>query len=229
MAVEFASGGSCRALWLEGFLMGRVVLQVLSVLMVLVIGCDKRPESEGSNTSTAQPTTDPAPQQAEIAQINFPLKIMPLTLTLPAGWKLDPPLRPSFLEGPLPSGDFEVSLSLMDSMADRNRQLFITGALDQSEKHPDRIHVRQLTTKTGLEMLERITYVTSPGNLTIGPTTLPSQLLSWNIILFVPYQQKFIPCSFDLLGLTQSQFDQDQQAFRSIIDSAEPVKTPAFQ
>jgi hypothetical protein len=209
--------------------MRRVIL-ALCALTVALIGCDKRPQSDGSNTSDAA-SAAPAPAESPAAappQINFPLKIMPLTMTLPAGWKLDPEINPSFLEGPLPGGDVEISLSLMDSMADRNRQLFVTGALDQSLKHPERIRVRQLTTKSGLETIERITYLTPP--LSGGSaTTLPSQQLSWNFIIFVPYQQKFIPCSFDLLGLTQQQYDEDQPAIRSMIDSAEPVKTPAFQ
>ncbi|HEY1922609.1 MAG TPA: hypothetical protein VGG44_07560, partial [Tepidisphaeraceae bacterium] len=155
---------------------------------------------------------------------------MPLSLTLPGGWKLDPPINPTFLEGPLPGGDVEISLTLMDSMIDRNRQLFVDGAIEESQKHPNRIHIQQGTTKTGLKTLERTTYLMSPGDPAIQPgTTLPSQELSWNIIVFVPYRQKFIPCSFDLLGLTQKQFDDDQSAIRAIIDSAEPAKTPAFQ
>jgi hypothetical protein len=212
--------------------MRRVVLQALSALMLMLVACDKRPQSDASNTSaTATTAQDPvAVQSSDAPQINVPLKIMPLTLTLPAGWKLDPPMNPSFLEGSMPSGDVEISLTLMDSMLDRNRQLFITGALDQSQKHPDRIRVRELTTKTGLAMLERITYLTSPGTAMIGSaTTLPSQQLSWNLIIFVPYQQKFIPCSFDLLGMTQQQYDQDQSVIRAMIDTAEPAKTLAFQ
>jgi hypothetical protein len=170
-------------------------------------------------------------QQASMApQLNVPLKIMPLSLTLPAGWKLDPPLNPTFLEGPMAGGDVEISLTLMDAMVDRNRQLFIAGAMDESQKHPKRIHVQQLTTKTGLATLERVTYLTSPGDPAIRPgATLPSQQLSWNIIVFVPYHQTFLPCSFDLLGLTQKQFDDDQPVIRAMIDSAAPVKTPAFQ
>jgi hypothetical protein len=211
--------------------MRRLVLQGLSALMVILIGCDKRPQPDASNASdTSAATADPPAQQVAAGpQIDVPLNVMPLTLTLPAGWKLDPPMHPSFLEGSLPGGDAEISLSLMDSMIDRNRQFFITGAIDQSQKHPDRIHVRQLTTKTGLGMLERITYLISPGDPPITPTTLPSQQLSWNIIVFVPYQDKFIPCSFDLLGLTQAQYAADEQVIRSMIDTARPVKTPAFQ
>jgi hypothetical protein len=212
--------------------MRRLVLQSLSAVMLILIGCDKRPQSDTSNA--ADPSggaSDPPVQQVATGpQVDVPLKIMPLTLTLPAGWKLDPPLNPAFLEGPMPGGDVEISLSLMDAMIERNRQLFITGALDQSQKHPERIHVRQSKTKSGLETLERITYLSSPTDSTLqSATTLPSQELSWDIIIFVPYEKKFIPCSFDLLGLTQQQYDADQQIIRSMIDSAQPIKTPAFQ
>jgi hypothetical protein len=212
--------------------MRRLVLQSLSAVMILLIGCDKRPQSDASNAAdpSGGASDPPAPQVDTRPQVDVPLKIMPLTLTLPAGWKLDPPLNPAFLEGPMPGGDVEISLSLRDAMADRNRQLFVTGALDQSQKHPERIHVQQSKTNSGLETLERITYLISQGEPATQPAaSLPSQQLSWDIIIFVPYQKKFIPCSFDLLGLTQQQYDADQQVIRSMIESARPTKTPAFQ
>jgi hypothetical protein len=229
--------------WPEGFGMCRVVLRgfaspilsavLTSALMVMLGGCDKRPQSEAGNagdTSSGAATTEPVRQVSTAPQVDVPMKIMPLTLTLPAGWKLDPPLYPTFLEGPLQAGDVEISLTLMDSMGDRNRQLFIAGAIDESQKHPNRIHVQQLATKSGLATLERTTYLISPGDPEIQPgTTLPTQQLSWNIIVFVPYHDKVLPCSFDLLGLTQKEFEADQPAIRAIIDSAKSAKTAAFQ
>jgi hypothetical protein len=207
-----------------------VVVRALSTLMVLLIGCDKR-QSDATNAPDSAAASEAPVQQVNVGpQVDISMKMMPLSLTLPAGWKLDPPLNPTFLEGPMAGGDVEISLTLMDSMGDRNRQLFVTGAIEESQKHPNRIHVQQSTTKSGLSTLERVTYLTPPGDSSLpADTTLPSQQLSWNIIVFVPYEQKFLPCSFDLLGLTQKQFDEDQPVIRSMIDSAQQVKTPAFQ
>jgi hypothetical protein len=38
----------------------------------------------------------------------------------------------------------------------------------------------------------------------------------------VPYENKFIPCSFDLFGLTEDQYHNDQQFVEAIVDSAQP-------
>jgi hypothetical protein len=216
--------------WPEDFSsMRRIVLGTLATLVMLMpVGCDKRSES---STTPDQADQTPAPVQQPVspARQNFSLLIMPLTLSIPAGWKLDPPDKPSFLEGPAPGGDVEISLTIMDAMDDNHHHLFVNGELDQSRLHPSRIRVRQLTSKTGLPLLERITYVTAPvQSLNSPPTTLPSQLLSWNVIVFVPYRTKIIPCSFDLIGLTQQQYDQDQPLIRALIDTATPAKTPAF-
>lgn len=209
--------------------MRRIIMGVLAALMLVPIGCDKRPGSSSSSDQT-DTATGPAEQPVSVGpRENFPLMIMPLTMSLPADWKLDPPVGPSFLEGAAPSGDLEISLSIMDAMDDRHRQLFIAGALDESQKHPRRIWVTQLKSKSGLPILERITYATRPGHAGSPPATLPSQQLSWNFIIFVPYKQTFIPCSFDLIGLTQQQYELDQSLIRTMIDTAEPSKTPAFQ
>ncbi len=221
-----------RCIVVRAFFTPTLSALMLSAL-ILFTGCDKRPQSDATSApdpSAGASAVAPAQQVSTAPQTDVPLKIMPLSLTLPANWKLDPPLNPTFLEGPMPGGDLEISLTLMDSMSDRNRQLFVDGALEESQKHSNRIHVQQLATKSGLATLERVTYLTSPGDPAIQPgTTVPSQQLSWNIIVFVPYHPKFLPCSFDLLGLTQKQFDDDQPAIRAIIDSAAQVKTPAFQ
>jgi hypothetical protein len=214
------------------FFMRRVVFRALAMLMAIAIGCDKRPQSDASTSSNQADgaTETPTPQVPVAAQQNFPLMVVPLTMSIPAGWKLDPPVAPSFLEGPAPSGNLEISLSLMDSMDDRRRKLFIDGALDEHKKHPLRIQVQQLTTKSGLQVFERITYARLPGNPATQPAaTLPSRQLSWNIVIFVPYQHKIMPCSFDLLGVTQQEYEQDQQMVSSMIDTARPGKTPGFQ
>jgi hypothetical protein len=202
----------------------------LAGLMLVVIGCDKQPASPSASDQADTAADSSARPASTGPRDKFPLMIMPLTVSLPADWKLDPPVSPSFLEGPAPSGNLEISLSIMDAMDDRQRQLFVAGSLDESQKHPRRIQVAQFTSKSGLPIVARITYATAPTHAgSPPPTTLPSQLLSWNFIIFVPYKHKFIPCSFDLIGLTEQQYGLDQSLIRTMVDSAEPSKTAAFQ
>ncbi len=222
--------------------MGRVGMGALAALLLMPLGCDKRAVTPGSaSPAEAASASGREPVSADSPK-NFPLLIMPLSVSLPADWRLDPPVEPSFLEGPAPSGELEISLSLMDAMDDRQQQYFIAGAIDESQYHPLRIHVRQFTNKSGLSILERVTYAALPGHgrtappttapttaPTAAPTTLPSQLLSCDYIVFVPYKHKFLPCSFDLIGLTELQYELDQPLIRTMIDTAEKNETPAFQ
>jgi hypothetical protein len=209
--------------------MRRAIAVTFAALLSLAGGCDRRQDvsaSPGEGDPTAQAEMPPS---WDSPRKDFPLMVMPLTIDLPAGWKLEPPVGPSFLKGPAPSGEVEISLSIMDGMDQRHRQLFIAGAIDQSQRHPRRIQVRQSTSKSGLLVVERTTYVLPlSGTATKPATTLPWQQLSWNITLFVPYKQKFIPCCLDLIGLTQRQYELDEQTIRTMVDSAKPAKTPAF-
>jgi len=150
---------------------------------------------------------------------------------LPQSWKMDPPNNPAYLVGPAPDGKVWVSLSMLDSQTDSARRLYIAAAIDEGNKHPRRIQIRQSTTDSGMQVLERVTYAHRPATVPdqSASTTQPSEPLSWSIIVFVPYEQKFIPCSFDLLKLTQQQYTDDQSFIESIVDTAEPGDLNAFK
>jgi len=156
---------------------------------------------------------------------------VPLVLSVPQSWSLEPPQNPAFLRGVAPSGDLHIAVSMLEFMNDYNRRLFVNRALDQSRQHPERIQIRQLTGNGGLQILQKITYVNLPNDPPgqSPPATQPSQLLSWNITIFVPYRQEFIPCNFNLPNLTQQQYDQDETFIESIIDTARQDVIPAFQ
>jgi hypothetical protein len=143
---------------------------------------------------------------------------------LPADWSLDPPGSPNFLKGPAPDGNVRISLSMLESMDGNRRDRFLVAAADLAQKHPQRIQVRQLTSRNGMQILERVTYSSATGSpgAQLSAATLPSDKISWNLILFVPYEKRFIPCSFDLFGLTEDQYHNDQQFVEAIVDSAQP-------
>ena len=189
----------------------------------------------GCGKPSTSATSDPAPPSAAVAtsqdspRKTIPLLILPLTLSVPQDWKVYPPVRPSFLTGPAPDGDLQISISMLEFMNSQRMNGFISGAQDLSDRHPQRTQVRQLTVKSGLRAVETLTYANVGDNPSSRPSTQPGQTLSWNMVVFVPYQQKFIPCSFDLLGMTQQQYTDDEPLLHSIVDSAQPGDVSPFQ
>ena len=156
---------------------------------------------------------------------------MPVILSVPQDWKLKPRDNPAYLEGAAPDGDVQISLSVLDAMSENTQRAYIAAALDQSRKHPRRIQIHQSTTGIGIQVIERITYADRPGEPANQPpaATEPSEPLAWSIIVFVPLQKKFIPCRFDLMKLTQRQYDDDRQFIESMIDSARAADLAAFK
>jgi len=210
-----------------------MLLGTLAALAMMPAGCGKSsgqnssdPSSSEADVSAEFPTTQ---QILDGPRTSIPLWVMPLALSVPEGWKVGPPVHPSFLIGRAPDGNLQISISMLDFMDDHRMNVFVSGEEDLSEKHPQRTQVTQSTTRSGLHVVETITYSDAGGNASSRPSTQPSQLLSWNIVVFVPYQKKFIPCSFDLLSLTQQQYTDDEPLVHSIIDSAEPNNVSGFQ
>jgi hypothetical protein len=214
--------------------MCRVVLGALVVIGLQFSACDKRPQSDSASPSYPTAAAYSGPTTRDVCvepRRSLSMLSVPLILSVPQSWKLEPPQNPVFLEGTAPSGDLHIAVSMLGFMNDYSRQLFVNRALDQSRQHPGRIQIRQLTANSGMQILERTIYLDLPNDPSgqSPPATLPSQLLSWNITIFVPYQQKFIPCSFDLSNLTQQQYVEDQPFIQSIMDTARQDVIPAFQ
>jgi hypothetical protein len=219
--------------------MRRIVLGTLAAISLFFSGCDKSPQSDSASPSNPPDTARSAPIHSSPTtrdpslepRKNLAMLAVPLILSVPKSWYLEPPQNPAFLEGLAPGGDVHISVSMREFINDYGKRLFVDRAVEQSQQHPRRIQVRQLTNNTGLQVLERITYVSVPNDPPgqSPPATQPTEILSWNITIFVPYQQKFIPCSFDLSRLTQQQYLADQPFIQSIVDSAQQDALPTFQ
>jgi len=206
------------------------LLGTVAVLTLGFGGCDKQPQSNSTsaNTTYSEPPT-PAPREEPLKEL--PLVSMPVILSVPQDWRLKPRDNPAYLEGAAPNGDIQISLSMLDAMSENTRRVYIAAALDQSRKHPRRIQIRQSTTGIGWPVLERITYANRSNEQAdqSRATTEPSEPLTWSIIVFIPLQKRFIPCRFDLMKLTQRQYDDDRQFIESMIDSAQAADLAAFK
>jgi hypothetical protein len=206
------------------------LLGTLAALTLGFGGCDKQPQSNSTSANSTYPEP-PTPAGQEESLEDLPLISMPVILSVPRDWKLTPRDNPAFLEGAAPDGDVQISLSILDAMSENTQRAYIAAALDQSRKHPGRIQIRQSTTGIGLQVLERITYAgrsNEPADQSPAATE-PSEPLAWSIIVFIPLQKKFIPCRFDLMKMTQRQYDDDRQFIESLIGSARAGDLTAFK
>lgn len=205
----------------------QLLLGTFAAFGLLLGGCDKQAQS---NSAAADPTPAASGPQEE-ARGDLALISMPIVLSAPADWTLKPMENPAYLLGSGPDGDLQISLSVLDFLSDNSMRLYIAAALDQAQRHPRRIQIRQSTTSSGLQILERITYADLPETPADQPAaaTEPSEPLAWSIIIFVPFQKRFIPCRFDLLKLTQKEYDDDQQFVESVIDTARAADLAEFK
>jgi hypothetical protein len=249
----------------------RILATVLCVVLFASFGgCDDRPHVEQASAPRPQPAAKSWPTTREFLAMPrkpTPLVYMPLTVSIPDGWKLDPPDAPTSLDGPAPSGDLEISISILAPMKTDRVNLLVQGAHQEAVSQQGLV-VHDLPPINGLKALEKISHadlsaepttlpsvavnVDPPGGLSAtmaaatvrnagvpgeqtSPTTLPAanqrsaaatagETVSWNVIVFVPYQGKFVPCSFDLIGLTPEQFAADESFVRSMLNSAVPTK-----
>ena len=212
----------------------RAVLGILAVIGLQLFACDKQPQSDSASPSHPTEAAASGPTTRDVSvepRKNLSMLSVPVILSVPQSWRLEPPQNPEFLEGAAPSGELHIAVSMLDFMNDYRRRLFVDLILDQSRQHPERFQIRQSIGNGGMQILQRITYAKLPNDPSgqSPPATQPSQLLSWNITIFVPYRQKFIPCSFELSGLTQQQYVEDEQFIQSIMDTARQDTIPAFQ
>jgi hypothetical protein len=216
---------------MEAYLPARnLLLGTVAALCLFLAACDKPAESAPA-PSPAVPPTPVAPSAQDQPPKKLSLINIPIVLSVPADWKVEPPNNPAYLEGAGPDGQVQISLSLLDSMTGSSRKAYIETALSQSQRHPHRIQIRQITTDNGLQIFERINYTDLPDDPAdqAQPATRPSEPLSWTLVLFVPVDQKFIPCQFDLLKLTQKQYEDDRQFIESMVETSQAGNLSAFR
>ena len=204
------------------------------MLSIALSACDK--SSQPDSPAQAN-TTDAPPSPANVSGVAYQssdrlfLVSLPLVVTVPHTWALDRPVMPDYLEGPAPNGKLRISLSMLQAMDVHLRNTYIADADQQALSHPQRFQVRELTSKSGMKILERHSFTIGSGipHSQLSAATKPSDTISWDVVLFVPFGDRFIPCRLDLFELTQDQYRDDAEFLDSIVDSAEPGKFPGSQ
>jgi hypothetical protein len=201
----------------------RACLAMLAAIGFQIGGCTK--QSTSSATSAPAPSTPVDP--AQIARQNASIPGVPLIFSIPADWNVVPPVSEAYLVGP----GVRIAVTTLDYMDDTRRRLFVGEILDQGREHPYRVHARELKDADGMQVIEKVAYLGMPAGAAghSPPATQPSQRLFWTITIFVPDQNKFIPCSLELANITEAQYEADEPSVETIVKSAHQGQLPVLQ
>jgi hypothetical protein len=210
-----------------------VSVALFCVMAISTVGCDKSPEPPPVTQDTAPPPPPPAaPTTRDLMEgprAALSMKVAPLALQVPPGWKVEVLGASAMLEGPTPSGDGQIVVATLPGMSSQRVDMLVSGAKTDGNTEPGRYQVKDVPSLHGMHVLDRLTY-TSPA--ATQPTTQPEAetadadplngpLVSWERIVFVPISDSFMPTSFSISGMTPRQYEQDQPFFESILDTVE--------
>jgi hypothetical protein len=204
----------------------RASLLLLAAIGLQIGGCEKPSASPATPTptpSTANVPTDPA----QTARQSVSIPGVPLVLSIPADWNVVAPVTEGYLVGP----GIRIAVTTLDYMDDTRRRLFVSEILDQRREHPYRIHARELKDADGMQVIEKVAYLDLPGDSSskAPPATQPSQRLYWTITIFVPDQNRVIPCSLELANITEAQYEADEASVETIVKTAHQGQLPTLQ
>jgi hypothetical protein len=197
---------------------------LLAAIGLQIGGCGKQSASPATPTSSAaNAPADPA----QSARQDVSIPGVPLVLSIPADWNVVAPVTEAYLVGP----GIRIAVTTLDYMDDTRRRLFVSEILDQGREHPYRIHARELKDADGMQVIEKTAYLNMP---TVSPSqpppaTEPSQRLFWTATIFVPDQNRFIPCTLQLANITEAQYESDEASVETIVKTAHQGQLPNLQ
>jgi hypothetical protein len=210
--------------------------------LLVVAGCDRSPTPPPPAADETAPDTRPTTEELLSGQrTQLDIKSAPLSIKVPASWKIEMVDGLSMLEGPTPSGDTTITIATLPGMSSKRIDMMVDGAEADAQKRPDRVQVHDLHQINGLRAFEKITYsgpstqptttpdltAATPIDAPLDATTQPSDaaangpMISWSRLVFVPFQDAYLPCSFSVSAMTPEEFTQDQAFLQSVLDSAQ--------
>jgi hypothetical protein len=217
-------------------------LFVLGWGIAVISGCDRSP-APPPQTADAMPAPATRPTADELMsaeRTQLDINSAPLSIKLPTSWKIVMVDGVSVLEGPTPSGETTITIATLPGMSSHRIDLLVEGAEADAQKRPDRVQVHDLHQVNGLRAFDKIAYTgpsTQPSTQPAGTSAPPSDTLtsvplepdsvvsgpmvSWSRLVFVPFQDAYLPCSFSIASMTPGEYSQDQAFLQSLLDSAQ--------
>jgi hypothetical protein len=206
--------------------------------LIVGAGCSKEPDTPMADSVPPPPARPTTRDLIEGARADMPINSAPLTVKVPPSWKIELVDGVSILEGPTPSGDTTITVSTLPGMTPKHIDLMADGAKADAQQHPNLVQFRDLHQINGLRVFEKIEYsqaatqpATQPDQAAGPPPDATSDLtasaaadgptITWSRLVFVPFQDSFLPCSFSISAMTPDEYNQDQAFLQSVLDSAQ--------
>ncbi|HEY7088942.1 MAG TPA: hypothetical protein VH518_12685 [Tepidisphaeraceae bacterium] len=225
----------------------QVLTGAVSLLAILLAwglaGCDRRPsappqsptaQASEETAAATQPATRPTTQELlQGPYSKLPLPGLPLSVSVPAGWKIESMGPATFLAGPTPTDEGRIQISHGDINTFKPDQIdmLLTRAKKEMADDPQRVKKAELRSVGQLKVLETLAFsrpVTSPkmdpkglgvlddkGEL-VTVTTTP---VHWTLLVFIPQGGAFARVELNFIDLTGEQLAQDQPVLQKIVDS----------
>jgi hypothetical protein len=155
-----------------------------------------------------------------------PLGPLPLTLKVPASWRVEVAGGASLLRGFSPQGEITVQLTSRPSIKQAQLDSEIRGAKKEQAEKPQSILKVDLRPLGNVQIYERQA-VGDPAPYTVYETvngqmkekTTTEQLFKWTITILAPQGDAFQRYELNFVGLTKSQYDKDREFLQGILDT----------
>jgi len=201
----------------------------VSALVGCVAGCNNKPAAPPpQEQAQTQDKNKSGPTTQEIAQAPrslLSLGVIPLSVKVPAGWKVQSPDdgQSMFLQGPAPHGDIAIALSRRPE-ADKKLMDTIIATGEKSHHDDPTTFLRadkQKSPELTLFQTQKIYRPrgSGPPDASGHANPLPP-LLDWTVSVFVPSGGgKYRDYELNFVGLTLQQYDQDKEFLNSVVNS----------
>lgn len=207
---------------------------VMGMLLILpLVGCEREPPAP----PPAPPVqADPAPvaraaipttqQVLDAPWKTVPVSLLPLTISVPEAWDVEPTHDASLLavEGRSPGGFVQMRVSKPRTMiAEASFDSFITAARRSAEESGDRLKKLEFKPGDPLSTLERqiagerelMPLMDEQGNL-IEKEATP---LRWSVLIFLKSGDKYESYELQFDALSLEHYEQDQAILRRVVES----------
>ena len=160
-----------------------------------------------------------------------PLGPLPLTMRVPASWKVEVAGGASLLRGHSPSGEVTIQLTSRPSLKQAQLESEIKGAKKEQAERPQSILKVELRPMGNGQIYERqavgdpAPYTVYDSNMQARTTT--EQLFKWTIAVLVPQGDAFQRYELNFVGLTKSQYDKDKEFLQGLLDTLSYGAGPA--
>jgi hypothetical protein len=212
-------------------------LAVISVVLLLAVSglaCDDPssndiPQSvreEQARREAAEKSLPKIPTTQDL--VNGPRTVMalgplPMTMRVPASWKVEVQGGASLLRGFTPNGEITIQLTSRPSLKKASFDALVKSDKKEQTEKPESILKVEVRPLGDVQLYERQA-VGAPAPYTVydknmKERTTTEQLFKWTISVLAPTGDAYQRYELNFVGLTKSQYDQDREFLQNVVNT----------